>query len=219
MNRAEEDYLKAIYSLKESNPSLTYISNKEIADYFDHTLQSVNEMIKKLVKQELVEYKPYKGSILTDRGKQLAERMIRVHRIWETFLVEKLGYQWEEVHQEAEVLEHITSLKLEERLFDFLEHPSKCPHGNPISYRENSLSQEKNISLLNIEKNKEYRISKLVDKDEVLRAMNKLALKLDDVIVLDTYDNINENLILRKDGQKLYIGFKVAAYIYVKTNN
>ncbi|WP_113671508.1 metal-dependent transcriptional regulator [Vallitalea guaymasensis] len=131
LNRAEQDYIKVIIVLEDKNTE-EYLSNKELVKKFGHTPQTVNETIKKLVNKDLVEYVPYKGCKLTKEGREIGTRLLRIHRIWEYFLYEKLGYTWEQVHEEAEKLEHVTSFLLEERLYEFLGRPEQCPHGSYI---------------------------------------------------------------------------------------
>ncbi|GKX29882.1 hypothetical protein SH1V18_23620 [Vallitalea longa] len=131
LNRGEQDYIKVIFMLEDKNED-EYLNNNELVKTLGHTPQTVNETIKKLVNKKLVEYVPYKGTKLTDEGRDIGTRLIRIHRLWEYFLFEKLGYTWEQVHAEAEKLEHATSFLLEERLYKFLGEPKQCPHGSYI---------------------------------------------------------------------------------------
>lgn len=131
LTRGEQDYIKVIYMLQETNNE-EYLKNTVLVKKLGHTPQTVNETIKKLVNKNLLEYIPYKGSKLTEEGVEISIRLIRIHRLWELFLYEKLGFTWEQVHEEAEKLEHVTSKLLEERLYEFLGKPSKCPHGSSI---------------------------------------------------------------------------------------
>jgi DtxR family Mn-dependent transcriptional regulator len=131
LTRGEQDYIKVIYMLQETNNE-EYLKNTVLVKKLGHTPQTVNETIKKLVNKNLLEYIPYKGSKLTEEGIEISIRLIRIHRLWELFLYEKLGFTWEQVHEEAEKLEHVTSKLLEERLYEFLGKPSKCPHGSSI---------------------------------------------------------------------------------------
>ena len=106
MNKGEEDYIKAIFQLIErdiyDSNSIDYITNNHLSEYLGHTSQTVNEMVKRLDQKGLLIYKPYKGSKLTKKGEDLALRLIRVHRLWEVFLLEQMGYSWEEVHKDAD---------------------------------------------------------------------------------------------------------------------
>ncbi|HIE45471.1 MAG TPA: metal-dependent transcriptional regulator, partial [Flavobacteriaceae bacterium] len=126
----EENYLKAIFSL-ESN-SGTVISTNHIAKKLETKASSVTDMIKKLALKNLLVYTKYKGVSLSSQGRKIATSIVRKHRLWETFLVDKLGFNWDEVHDIAEQLEHIKSDKLILKLDSYLEYPQSDPHGDPI---------------------------------------------------------------------------------------
>ncbi len=128
-SRAVEDYVKHIYKLSSEDRKAT---TKELADRMALGQGTVSGMLKQLAARGLVEHKPYKGVELTDRGRRLAVRMIRRHRLIELFLVEKLGYAWHEVDDDAERLEHAVSDRLVERIDKLLGHPDVDPHGAPI---------------------------------------------------------------------------------------
>ncbi|MEZ5032074.1 MAG: metal-dependent transcriptional regulator [Saprospiraceae bacterium] len=127
---AEEDYLKAIYKISERQG--VPVSTNAIAEEIRTRPASVTDMLKKLAEKDLIDYKPYHGVSLTRSGARTATMLIRKHRLWETFLVEKLGYSWDAVHEIAEQLEHIQSETLIDRLDGFLGHPKFDPHGDPI---------------------------------------------------------------------------------------
>lgn len=126
----EENYLKAIYHLSiNGNES---VSTNSIAAVMNTKAASVTDMLKKLFEKKLINYARYQGVSLTDEGKIIAVSIIRKHRLWEYFLVEKLDFKWHEVHDVAEELEHITSTELVDRLDKFLGYPKHDPHGDPI---------------------------------------------------------------------------------------
>jgi DtxR family Mn-dependent transcriptional regulator len=129
LSRSVEDYLKAIYSLCESG---AVASTSSIADALEVQPASVTGMVKRLAESGFLEHVPYRGVQLTDAGTREALRILRRHRILETYLTERLGYRWEDVHQEAERLEHAASDELIERMAGALENPSYDPHGAPI---------------------------------------------------------------------------------------
>lgn len=141
----EENYLKAIY--KFSRHSSESVSTNIIAEELDTKASSVTDMIKKLSEKKLVSYQKYKGVKLTDKGRKIAVGVIRKHRLWEYFLVEKLDFKWDEVHDMAEQLEHIQSDELVERLDAFLEHPKYDPHGDPIPDKDGNLDHHKDVTL------------------------------------------------------------------------
>lgn len=126
----EENYLKIIYKLSAETDA--DISTNAVAELTQTKAASVSDMLRKLSEKHLVNYQKYQGVRLTEAGEQVALKVIRKHRLWEVFLVEKLGFNWDEVHDIAEQLEHIDSEELVEKLDEFLEHPKFDPHGDPI---------------------------------------------------------------------------------------
>ncbi len=130
IHKAEENYLKAIYSITKTD--LSEANTNVVAEHLSTKASSVTDMAKRLAEKNLVNYTPYKGLSLTPEGEKIALKTIRKHRLWECFLVEKLGFKWDEVHEIAEQLEHIDSEKLTDRLDAFLAFPKFDPHGDPI---------------------------------------------------------------------------------------
>lgn len=130
LSLTEENYLKAIYHLSDSGSD--NVNTNALAESMNTTPASVNDMMKKLSNKNLIGYKKYKGATLLPDGKNSALLVIRKHRLWEVFLVQKLNFKWDEVHEIAEQLEHIKSPILVERLDEFLGHPTIDPHGDPI---------------------------------------------------------------------------------------
>lgn len=134
-----ENYLKCIYALQgEADKG---VSTNAIAERLDTQASSVTDMLKKLKQQNLVNYKKYYGARLTDTGARLAVNIVRRHRLWEVFLVEKLGFNWDEVHDIAEDLEHVESHELIDRLDRFLGNPKTDPHGDPIPDSEGRVQE------------------------------------------------------------------------------
>jgi DtxR family transcriptional regulator, Mn-dependent transcriptional regulator len=132
------DYLKAIWELAETGAA----STKQIADRLSVAPASVTNMLGRLREKGLVEYEPYRGALLTHRGREEALRLVRRHRLIETFLLEHLGYSWQEVHEEAERLEHAVSDAFTERLAEYLGHPDHDPHGDPIPAADGTMPPE-----------------------------------------------------------------------------
>ncbi|RKR82496.1 DtxR family iron (metal) dependent repressor [Mucilaginibacter gracilis] len=126
----EENYLKAIYHLSVNG--VESVSTNSIAAAMNTKAASVTDMLKKLFEKKLINYARYQGVSLTSEGKTIAINIVRKHRLWEFFLVEKLNFKWDEVHNVAEELEHITSTELVDRLDKFLGYPKYDPHGDPI---------------------------------------------------------------------------------------
>lgn len=164
---SKEDYLKAIHSLDGAHRK---ISNKSIADLLAVSAASVSEMNSRLVKEELVSHTPYKGVQLTEKGIKSANLLIRKHRLWEVFLYEKLDFQWDEVHAEADRLEHASSNLLVERLYEFLGQPKYDPHGGLIPNADGTVD-EATLSLYPLREvalNDFFRIKEVVDDRELL---------------------------------------------------
>lgn len=126
---AEENYLKSIYHLSQNAIS---VSTNQLAGLLNTKASSVTDMLKKLAEKSLINYTPYQGVSLTASGEKIAVNIIRKHRLWEYFLVEKLQFKWDEVHEMAEELEHISSNELIDRLDKFMDYPKYDPHGDPI---------------------------------------------------------------------------------------
>ena len=147
----EENYLKAIFKL--SMGSNKEVSTNAIAEQLDTKASSVTDMIKKLSDKKLVKYVKYKGVSLNEKGEEIAVSIIRNHRLWEVFLVEKLDFKWDEVHEFAEELEHIKSDKLTERLDTFLGFPKYDPHGDPIPDKDGNINRHKDITIANLKIN------------------------------------------------------------------
>lgn len=126
---AEENYLKAIYHLSLNDLN---VSTNQIAAALCTKAASVTDMLRKLADKDLINYEKYQGVTLTTDGEKIALQIIRKHRLWEYFLVEKLDFKWDEVHEMAEELEHISSVELIDRLDKFMDYPKHDPHGDPI---------------------------------------------------------------------------------------
>ena len=145
MTSSREDYLKAIAELQRSRER---VGNRHIADYLGVSAASVSEIIRKMEKEGLVESMERRSIRLTRKGEEAAMQLVRIHRLWEVFLVEHLGYSWGDVHEEAEKLEHAASPRLMEKLDRFLGYPEMCPHGRRIPGREDGPLPEGPLSRL-----------------------------------------------------------------------
>ncbi len=204
MNRAEEDYIKTIYELTVEK-KVALIKSNDIADRFGFTDQSVNEMIKKLEKKHLVSFVPYKGISLTKKGKDVAIRMIRAHRIWEVFLTEKLGFSWENVHEDAEMLEHATSPEVLEKLYHFLGQPDYCQHGNPIPDIHGKMKDPVVFALSDTKPNQVFELLRVIDHKDLLIYLNQYHLKLHDRFVILERDDFNGVLKIEKESKETII--------------
>ena len=213
MNRAEEDYIKTIYELTtQKNQSL--IKTNELAERFGYTDQSVNEMVKRLEGKKLVSFIPYKGLSLTTKGKQVAIRMIRSHRIWEVFLTEKLGLSWESVHEDAEMLEHATSDQVLEKLYHYLGDPIHCQHGNPIPDLKGKMEPTTNLSLADLEVHDVFEITRVLDFKELLVYLNEQNIKLYDHYQVIEKDLFNGIIKIKRDSEEKTISMKTAKMLF-----
>jgi len=214
MNRGEEDYLKTLYELQTATEDL--VSNSSLSLTLDHSAQSVNEMINKLALKGYVAYTPYQGSCLTESGMKEAVLLIRKHRLWELFLHEKLGYSWEELHEEAELLEHVTSPKLAERLFTFLGKPAYCPHGNPIPSDGGWITKRDLISLMEAKDRVHYILRQVMDNQEILTYLRRIRLELDHPFQVIQNDALNDLVTIKLQKKSMTLGYKVARNLFVE---
>lgn len=221
---SKEDYLKAIHNLNGAHQNVT---NKSIAEELSVSAASVSEMNTRLVKEDLISHVPYKGVQLTEKGIKSANILIRKHRLWEVFLYEKLNFQWDEVHAEADRLEHASSDLLIERLDKFLDYPKYDPHGGLIPNADGTIDENPIplYPLASLTISDQFRIQEVVDDEYLLAYLyenniilnhNYELLKRDvydgTVIILDietrkeitisgkAVENIQVKLLKRKNG-------------------
>jgi DtxR family Mn-dependent transcriptional regulator len=161
---AVDDYLKAVYILSQAHGHAT---TSQLADFLGFRSSSVTSMVQKLAKLNLVEYAPYQGVILTQQGQQQALKVLRHHRLIELFLVQMLGYSWEEVHAEAELLEHVLSHTLESRIAAHLGDPTIDPHGDPIPRPDGTLPNIPTQSLAELPVGAVGEIAQITDQQPV----------------------------------------------------
>ena len=167
LSPAVQDYAKAIFTLESREGSA---STNGLADLLEVRPASVSGMLRKLTELDLVEHEPYRGVRLTERGRRVALEVVRHHRLLELFLVESLGMRWDEVHAEAEVLEHALSEELEELIAARLGDPTHDPHGDPIPSRELTLPASETRSLYELEPGERGTFVRISDADpEMLR--------------------------------------------------
>jgi DtxR family transcriptional regulator, Mn-dependent transcriptional regulator len=160
------DYLKAVWELAVDSGDAA--STKGVAARLSVSSASVSNMFARLQEMGLVRYERYRGATLTERGREEALRLVRRHRLIETFLLEHLGYDWQEVHDEAERLEHAVSDGFTERLAELLGHPDHDPHGDPIPSAEGTLEVEESFALSQTVADQRIRISKVRDEDAAI---------------------------------------------------
>lgn len=212
----EENYLKAIYKLSEREPDS--ITTNAIAEVLETKAASVTDMIKKLSDKKLLKYEKYRGVALTEKGRLIAVETVRKHRLWETFLHEKLEFGWDEVHDIAEQLEHINSEALTNKLDDFLGNPSHDPHGDPIPTRSGEIKKSNLLLLCDAKMKQKVIMSGVVDHSApFLQHLNKISLTLGSQIELldkNEYDGSIEIKLL--PSAHLHLSKEVAKNILVK---
>jgi DtxR family Mn-dependent transcriptional regulator len=171
-----EDYLKAIYEVAHEGEQ-GRATTSGIADRMSVSAASATNMMQKLAEMKLVEYRPYHGVALTPTGKKIALEVIRHHRLIELYLAEALGYSWDEVHDEAERLEHVISEEFEDRIDAMLGHPTQDPHGDPIPSKSGLVPGRFHRPLVEVDPGESVMIQRVYDRDgEVLRRLASLDL-------------------------------------------
>lgn len=213
--QTEENYIKAIYNLEISNSD--NVSTTLISNQLKTKASSVTDMLKKLAEKKLINYEKYKGVSLTLEGKSVALKIVRKHRLWEVFLVEKLSYNWDEVHIIAEQLEHIKSDSLINRLDDFLEFPTHDPHGDPIPDKNGNILQHKNVMLTSIKAHENCEIVGVKDSSSAfLQFLDKHTLQISSKVkVLDKFDFDNSMTVQLSNGSTIILSEKVSANVFV----
>lgn len=174
LSQSIEDYLKAVYVL-QSEGELATTTN--IATALEVSSASVTNMLKRLAKMNLLEHESYKGAKLTPTGNKIALEVLRHHRLLELYLKEEMGYSWDEVHDEAEKLEHHISEQFEDRIAELLNHPTHDPHGDPIPSKDGVMPEMAQLSIAKAKLNTPYLVGRVKDQDpELLRYLEKVGL-------------------------------------------
>jgi len=177
LSLSEENYLKAVYHL--SNGGSSEVNTNSISEYIHTRAASVTDMVKKLAAKGLVDYEKYHGLTITDAGKKEALQIVRRHRLWEVFLVNKLDMDWDEVHDIAEQLEHIKSDLLIERLDKFLDIPKFDPHGDPIPDQDGNISDLIKVPLADIPEGTPVVVLAVENsEDKFLKYLNRIGIHI-----------------------------------------
>ena len=215
MTFSEENYLKTIYHL--TTISDTEVSTNAIAEKMETKASSVTDMLKKLAEKDLVNYKKYQGVSLTENGKLAAKMIVRKHRLWEVFLVEKLDFSWDEVHDVAEQLEHIKSEKLINKLDDFLGNPTEDPHGDPIPDVHGRIIKIEKQLLSELTENQTGICVGVKDtSSEFLKYLDKQEIALGSKIEIIGKESFDLSLKIKVDDKDLTISNKIASNLFVK---
>ena len=215
MTHSEENYLKIIYHL--SQQSNKGISTNAIAGVMESKPSSVTDMVQKLADKGLVLYVKYQGVSLTDDGMYTALMIVRKHRLWEVFLLEKLDFSWDEVHDVAEQLEHIKSEKLTNKLDEFLGFPTEDPHGDPIPDKDGRIASidKKLLSEIGISK-KVICVGVKDSSPPFLQYLDKQQIALGSSIEVIAKEDFDHSLSLRVDGKEVAVSNKIASNLFVK---
>lgn len=215
LSQTEENYLKAIYHLSEHGRK--EVSTNSIADSLKTKPASVTDMLKKLAEKKLINYKKYKGVSLTSSGNKEALKIIRKHRLWEVFLVEKLNFNWDEVHEIAEQLEHIKSPLLIKRLDKFLGEPEVDPHGDPIPNEDGEFSKPNYQLLSDCQGNVQGTILGVKDSSAMfLKHLDKIGIYLGAKIKVIEKEEYDQSIEVEIDGKsKIVLSRDVTKNIYL----
>ncbi|MDY0781277.1 metal-dependent transcriptional regulator [Tenacibaculum sp. IB213877] len=214
-SQSEENYIKTIYHL--ASVSEKGISTNAIAKKLETKASSVTDMIKKLSEKKVVVYKKYQGVTLTDFGKKTAVSIIRKHRLWEVFLVDKLNFSWDEVHEVAEQLEHIKSPKLINELDAFLGFPKQDPHGDPIPDKDGNFQQiEKSLLATLVKDEAGVCVGVNDSSSEFLQFLDKQGIALGQKITVLEKEPFDGSLSIKLDGKTITVSNKIANNLYIQ---
>ncbi len=217
LSHTEENYLKAIYQLSEGDRK--EVSTNAISEYLDTRPASVSDMIRKLAEKELIHYKKYKGVRLTKEGLMLALQVLRKHRLWEVFLVKKLGFNWDEVHDVAEQLEHIQSPLLVKKLDEFLGHPSFDPHGDPIPTESGEMPGMLQVPLSDTELDGPFVVIGVKDSStEFLQHLDSLGIRLGLKLQIQERAVYDGSITLEADSRIISVSKEVAENLFVSSH-
>lgn len=213
-----ENYIKAIYQLAQKTEG--GVSTSAISEALGTKAATVSDMLKKLGDRKLINYKKYQGVSLTPKGRNLAIDIIRKHRLWEVFLVDKLDFRWDEVHDLAEELEHIDSTELINRLEHFLGSPKFDPHGDPIPDREGNIHRLAQVALTELEAGGSGYVTGVKDSSkEFLQYLDTQGIRLGNKLVVQEIFEYDNSRIVKTGGQTLSLSQQVCKNLFVKTED
>ena len=213
MTPNKEDYLKCIY---EIGTEVEKISNKEIASRMQVSPPAVTEMIKRMISEGLLVKDKTHGYLLTDLGSQLVSDLYRKHRLIEVFLLKNLDYTTEEVHEEAEVLEHTVSEHFIDKLDYMLGNPKTCPHGGTIPPKGQLLIEAYQDRLSDVSESGTYRLRRVQDNFELLNFLDQIQLTIGDDILFKGYDDYTGLYQLQIKDQDIQINHLIAQQLCIE---
>ncbi|MQS76175.1 metal-dependent transcriptional regulator [Companilactobacillus halodurans] len=214
MSPNKENYLKTIYEL---NYDFTKITNKRISEIMNVSAPSVTEMLNALSSEGYLTHSPYNKIVLTPKGNKVSEKLVRTHRLWEVFLNKCLKYPVDNVHHNADALEHSSDDDLIDHLNDFLDHPQRCPHGGIIPGNGQGETDADDKLLSMISDGSRVQIVRVSDNYDFLQYFGSLNIEIDDIIEVIKHEKFDNSLVVRKeDGTNITIGAKAIDYIFVE---
>ena len=214
LSQSQEDYLKALYELGARAQGL--VGTNELSDRLGVSAPSAAQMLNRLSDLGLVRHDRYRGAALTPTGQAVALEMVRHHRLLEMYLTQALGYRWDEVHEEAERLEHVISEQMEQRIYDALGRPVLDPHGDPIPGPAGELSPPPGRPLHECRAGESVRVVRVSDRDPgKLRELSRLGLKLGATVDLVRESRYEGPLSVRIDGHRRQVALGVARAVFV----
>jgi len=216
MTPNKEDYLKCLYELGTRHNKIT---NKEIAQLMQVSPPAVTEMMKKLLAEELLIKDKKAGYLLTDLGLKLVSDLYRKHRLIEVFLVHHLDYTSDQIHEEAEVLEHTVSDLFVERLDKLLGFPKTCPHGGTIPVKGELLVEINNLPLADIKEAGAYRLTRVHDSFDILHYLDKHSLHIGDSLQVKQFDGFSNTFTILTKNEDLQVNMDIAKQLYVEKIN
>ncbi|MCU0454207.1 MAG: metal-dependent transcriptional regulator [Bacteroidetes bacterium] len=209
-----ENYLKNIYKIQEEEGR---VATSTLSQRLQVSAASVSEMVRRLAEEGLLRHTPYKGVELTERGRSLALRIVRRHRLWEVFLFKVLKYDWDEVDAEAERLEHMTSERLEERLDAALGHPTHDPHGHAIPTRDGRLVRDRHRLLADAQAGEVLEIRRVSDDSpELLQYAARVGIALGSKVRVLERQSFDGSLRVRIGGEEVVITDRLASRVHVE---
>lgn len=214
----EENYLKALLQLTVFTADQEEVGVNQLAKTLDVKPATVSDMVRKLKEKELIHYEKYGKISLTKEGRHEGMMVVRRHRLWETFLYDKLNFTWDEVHEVAEELEHIHSKKLMNRLFDFLGQPEFDPHGDAIPNEQGEIRIPVRKTLDEIDEGKTCRLIAVKDNSsEFLRYVDRMQMKIGDEFKVVKRDSFDQLLTINYKGETIIVSPKFTENVFVVT--
>lgn len=217
MTLAEENYLKTIFHLERKLKS--EVSTNALAERMQTRASSVTDMMQKLAEKKMLVYKKYKGVQLTEKGKKAAAYVVRKHRLWEVFLVDKLKFHWDEVHEIAEQMEHINSVELIKRLDAFLGHPDFDPHGDPIPDKDGNIKKAEKRLLSELIKNQiGICVGVKESSPEYLQYLDKKKISIGTKINVLSKEFFDGSMMIQVGRDQFFVSKQIAENLYVQIN-